>query len=197
MDIGETLADTATREVFEETGITLDKQKISLLAVYESVYPVVLGAGPPTDHHIHSFTFTNRKNVDTFRNIVVYLKALVDVPETEMILQVSEVDAAAWVDKKIVESALSMDKTQGSSSPTLTFPAFELCLSGQGKGEKGERGEDEKEQEKDNKVVVVGLREVEYDVQRLRTDRGADGSVARERLSTGSRFALREWMARL
>ncbi len=52
MEIGETLAGTAIREVKEETGIEIQEKDIHLLGVYESVYPVSLSLGIPSDHRI-------------------------------------------------------------------------------------------------------------------------------------------------
>jgi 8-oxo-dGTP pyrophosphatase MutT (NUDIX family) len=52
MNIGETLEETAVREVFEETGLKINKDQVSLLSVYESVFPVLVTTGPPSDHHI-------------------------------------------------------------------------------------------------------------------------------------------------
>jgi 8-oxo-dGTP pyrophosphatase MutT (NUDIX family) len=56
MDIGETLKETAIREVFEETGIHITEDHISLLAISESVFPVLLSHGPPVQIIVSYFS---------------------------------------------------------------------------------------------------------------------------------------------
>lgn len=52
MEVGESVAMTGVREVWEETGLALAPSQLSLLAVYESVFPVRFHQGPPSDHLI-------------------------------------------------------------------------------------------------------------------------------------------------
>ena len=130
------------------------------------------------------------------------------MPETTLCLQVFEVNAAAWISKDTVISALQIDpshpqgsgygmiqhqnnkqkkqktKENKSASTNLvaveTFQAFEL--------------ENTVNVTSSLEITTSLLRQTMYSISQLQSTMRPDGTVPMERLSTGCRFALREWL---
>jgi len=154
MEIGESFEQTAIREVHEETGITLSKGDIQVFLLYESVSPVLISTGPPTDHHI-----------------VVYMRATVNIAGEDIVLQPAEVDAAAWLTKDTVErSLLPLSSTETATHEDVNiFDAFE--------------------------VQGATKKLAKYHISKLQSylELGSN-EIALERLSTGTRYVLREWL---
>jgi 8-oxo-dGTP pyrophosphatase MutT (NUDIX family) len=90
---GESLVQTALREVKEETGISLNASDLALHCVWESTYPINIAHGPPKSHHM-----------------VVFYRA--ELPrgvlsaELDLHLQMEEVSAAAWLDQSTVRALI-------------------------------------------------------------------------------------------
>jgi hypothetical protein len=105
------------------------------------------------------------------------MKAVVDIPETSLCLQVFEVNAAAWISKETIISALQIDNTPVANP---TFQAYEL--------------ENSVNTTNDILLTTSLLKQTMYNITRLQSVMLPDGSVPSERLSTGCRFALREWL---
>lgn len=105
------------------------------------------------------------------------MKAVVDIPETTLCLQVFEVNAAAWISKETAICALITDNTPAQIQ---TFEAYEL--------------ENSLTTTHDMNITTSLLRQATYNITCLQSIMLPDGSVPTERLSTGCRFALREWL---
>lgn len=95
---------TAQREVWEETGVTVNMDNIELYCMWESVFPHYLSMGTPSHHHV-----------------ILYYRAVVQVDETHIKMQEEEVDAYAWLDPVFVQSLLEQEN-EG------TFRAFEHVM---------------------------------------------------------------------
>lgn len=143
VDPSETLEEAARREVREEVGLEL--LPLTLLAVYESAFPVTLSLGTPQRHHI-----------------VVYFRARWKGTE-EVKLDGQEVGAAGWISAEGVTEALRDDSTERS---------FQGWTS----------------------EVDQDLTPCEFQVSNLQSFQDAEGNYPEERLSTGTRFVLREWL---
>ncbi|XP_046398239.1 nucleoside diphosphate-linked moiety X motif 17-like [Ischnura elegans] len=99
MDLNESIVQAGLRELEEETGIHLEESSTALkvLCLWEAVYPVLLGLGPPKRHYV-----------------VVYLHAIVDKPwqdiHQSIKLDPEEVKACTWLTPEIVSLLLIGDK---------------------------------------------------------------------------------------
>nr|CAD7402864.1 unnamed protein product [Timema poppensis] len=103
LECDESLLQCGFREVQEETGLvfTDDNSETSVLCLWESVYPVILGLGVPTSHHI-----------------VIYLHTRVEQTwqqlQTQVQLDPAEVQACAWLSTDMVEE-LCTGRSDGTS----------------------------------------------------------------------------------
>ena len=158
------------------------------------------------------------------------MKAVVDVPESELCLQVFEVDAAAWLSKEAVRSALyGTPEELATNSTTIittttnitaiatppiatsqepqTFEAFEVEMTTYISPVVGANNLVVDAEPNPDTITTTAtnvitksttastFKRVEYRINRLRSFLLPDGTVPKERLSTGCRFALREWLA--
>jgi len=89
---GETLEQTAKRELLEETGLSKGVQVIDMLGIWESTFPHRASLGKITHHHA-----------------VCYMHAIGSTDE-ELQVQSSEVQAVAWLDKKQVQDVLTANE---------------------------------------------------------------------------------------
>eukprot|EP01132_Coremiostelium_polycephalum_P008249 gene8249-10137_t len=93
MEVNETFVETGIREVFEETGIHLNKSQVKIVGAFESAYPIYLSDDKlPVDHHI-----------------VIFMHAYIndqDIDSDSINLQPSEVSLAAWVPRSILAQIL-------------------------------------------------------------------------------------------
>jgi ADP-ribose pyrophosphatase YjhB (NUDIX family) len=91
----ETLAETAKRELFEETGLREGIHCMpNLLGVWESCFPHRASIGPMTRHHA-----------------VCYVHAVATTAE-ELHVQRSEVQSIAWLNRSQVDALLQADENQ-------------------------------------------------------------------------------------
>ncbi|XP_052793023.1 nucleoside diphosphate-linked moiety X motif 17-like [Mya arenaria] len=163
----ETLSSAGLRELHEETGLTITEDMctspVSILAVWESVFPPKLSLGQPKRHHA-----------------VVYLHARLKPEFTSTSLEVKvnmdpeEVGACAWFDRSKVKAIVASredegNKDEGDSSdiPEL-FSALIIDK---------------------NKQQVAGQLEFADLLKTAREDKDQRG-----RVSTGTKFALEEWL---
>nr|CAD7452151.1 unnamed protein product [Timema tahoe] len=100
----ESLLQCGLREVQEETGLvfTDDNSETSVLCLWESVYPVVLGLGVPTSHHIVIYLHTRVEQ--TWKQL-----------QTQVQLDPGEVQACAWLSTDMVEE-LCTGRSDGASN---------------------------------------------------------------------------------
>jgi len=105
---GESFFQTGSREVLEETGIYLLPENLSIFLVYESVFPVVLSEGFPSDHHV-----------------VIYLHGVVNIKEDDLKLCTQEVDMVAWISSDDIKNALHYEEHK----PPLFFEVLEFSES--------------------------------------------------------------------
>nr|CAD7597774.1 unnamed protein product [Timema genevievae] len=100
----ESLLQCGLREVREETGLVLtdDNSETSVLCLWESVYPVVLGLGVPTSHHIVIYLHTRVEQ--TWKQL-----------QTQVQLDPAEVQACAWLSTDMVEE-LCTGRSDGDSN---------------------------------------------------------------------------------
>lgn len=96
IDTGETLNDTAVRELFEETGLDAAVNcavSKDLLGIWESCYPYDARMGPVTHHHA-----------------VVYMHAeWIAKNKPQLMVQTAEVQAVVWIDAKGIKAVLEQD----------------------------------------------------------------------------------------
>eukprot|EP01134_Creolimax_fragrantissima_P004591 CFRG4591T1 len=85
VDAKETLEDAAIREVFEETGLRISTECLSVAGVWESCYPTHASLGPTVGHHL-----------------VVYMIAKGECQLDDLVIQSHEVDMAGWFDRKAI-----------------------------------------------------------------------------------------------
>jgi hypothetical protein len=111
-------------------------------------------------------------------DIIIFLKALVEIPETELCLQVFEVDAAAWLTKETVKHALQ-SATNDDESTTSTFEAYEIANTTADLS--------------NMTLTTIVLKQVVHKVKNLQSVSPDD----KDHLSAGCRFALREWLKML
>ena len=103
---GESASQAAYREVFEETGISLQDDQLRLLSIWESTFPIDLQHGEPTNHHI-----------------VLFYHAILPLHYSSIpiSLQSAEVCAASWVSEVDIGELLRGDfKTKEVSGYTIS-----------------------------------------------------------------------------
>ncbi|XP_028416483.1 nucleoside diphosphate-linked moiety X motif 17-like [Dendronephthya gigantea] len=151
---GETLIQAGIREIHEETGVLTIESNITMLGLWESVYPPVLGMGLPTAHHI-----------------VVYMLARLpqDHQEIELKLQESEVSAAAWLDGDTVAEIVQSDEYGKTRNAVQKYFKAKLIENGQ----------------QVDKNFPLSI---------LMACMPTSEDWTQERLSSGSKFALRQWL---
>lgn len=91
---GETALQTAQREVYEETGISLQLEQLRLLSIWESTFPIDIQHGEPTNHHLVLF----------YHAILPLHYSSISVK-----LQHEEVEEASWISESDVRSLLRGD----------------------------------------------------------------------------------------
>lgn len=197
---GETLREAASREVKEEVGITLDDcEDMSLLYVYESVYPVLIEQGHPQVQHAVVF-FHSQISGNTADGLE---------------LDEDEVGAAAWLNKRQVRAALksaevdddllawedegnakgSEARASNSAPHSVTSSAsFEAITVGR------------LTSQLPNITSCAGVeapvsrrsrnyQRIQYSIRdHLAYFSGEHGQLPKERLATGSAFALKRWL---
>ncbi|KAF2071135.1 hypothetical protein CYY_007541 [Polysphondylium violaceum] len=103
MEINESIFETGLRELYEETGVDLIKNResmdsIDICGVFESAYPVLLPKDKlPVDHHIVVFVNIKLKN---------------DIDPNSIKLQETEVSMGAWIPKSTLSLLLNNTFTE-------------------------------------------------------------------------------------
>ncbi|GAB1609168.1 hypothetical protein Ahia01_001202200 [Argonauta hians] len=194
----ETLLEAAMRELCEETGLKItpelcEDNTLDCIGLWESVYPAKLRYGLPNRHHLVVYLHRKLKNLS-------WRKA-----EELVQLQPTEVDASAWLDRRQIEcityvdeacdSNFSSDSSFGispDSSPscstitanaTTTSAEHILCMA-------PPTNFRVKTLNENNKMVYT---EMPFTTLLQRADDESD--INRGRVSTGTKFALRQWLS--
>ncbi len=124
------------------------------------------------------------------------MKAVVNIPvDAQLSLQIFEVDAAAWISRDTVITSIFnedgfLPPLAPPIAPVLQFDAYEI--------EKTLHADDVSpvnlSTESTDLTNTTNLKKVVYRVKQLQSSLLPDGTFPLERISTGCRFALREWL---
>lgn len=99
LELGETLLECGIREVKEETGLDISNSKTNFLGFWESIYPLVLGFGPPSNHVL-----------------IIYFHAIVNETHKELQEKMKpdpeEVAAFCWLSPKTVTNLFTPNRIQ-------------------------------------------------------------------------------------
>jgi len=156
IEAGETLGVALAREVKEETGISIDGCKESLLCAWESVYPYNISMGQPKRHHLVLYY------------LIKLQKFQVEV-DKEIELDNNEVGGCCWIDKYLATIITGANKVgmEELKSQYIDIQSYNI---------------DMKEWDSIKLSSTVFLAEAP-----------AHGPDI-ERVSTGTRFALQQWI---
>jgi len=161
MEERESLEEAGLREVEEETGLTVAKAQYGeglVLGLWESVYPPLFSMGAPRRHHVVVYLLA--KSNKTFTEL-----------NSELKLDESEVDAAAWLDDRMVQKICDSDVYgQTIKTPRQYFEATVLI-----------NGDHQLHQLCQSKLMASAPVDVTHESQDF------------ERLSSGTKFALKQW----
>ena len=106
---GESASQTALREVYEETGISLQPEQLTLLSIWESTFPINIEHGEPTNHHLVLF---------------YHAKIPLHFSSISLRLQPDEVAEAAWVSESDIKSLLR------GEFETKEMNGYRVCVGG-------------------------------------------------------------------
>lgn len=173
LEENETFAMAGLRECHEETGLKMSPQQfvsedLKVLALWESVYPTKLTIGPPKRHHIVVYLYGKLKpGFDA------------NTMNKQLQLEPLETDACAWLDRDLVKRITEADEEKATEHGYKTEESV-------GKGEYV-RGH----------IIDENNRQVEGNIP-LGPLLTVSGAVSdHERVSTGTKFALEEWLQRV
>lgn len=150
-DAKETLLETLHREILEEVGLDISKAESIPFFAWESCYPVFLQLGLPKKQHFVVYYLVRLNNE--------LLKGQIMTP------QKSEIDSVAWLPRKVLEKALSLDKEHKEP-----FQGVQLV----------------------NDQYVETTFYVDQELQSL--DLSPENIVDRPRLTTGTYYLLKHWL---
>lgn len=108
VDQGETFAECGAREVFEETGLTVDPKSLVPFLCWDSQYPDAASIEDPITIHSQHFCLFFRVILPSF--------------EPNLKLQASEVSQAAWITSQDLQRILYTQDLPPSSRPEVTLP---------------------------------------------------------------------------
>lgn len=166
-------ADACLRELKEETGLDISTANcltdtLSTLALWESCYPPLLSRGLPLRHHVVVYTYAKLSDPLTSSHL-----------QTSLRLDEAEVAAATWLTRSMVASIVSVfdDDTDGQMADV----SLRNC--------------DEFPDTIEVTEVSDGRQSVKTESSRALLNCAPATGDDVERVSTGTKFALREWLS--
>ncbi|XP_064620601.1 nucleoside diphosphate-linked moiety X motif 17-like [Lineus longissimus] len=169
LELNESISEAGLRELEEETGLKVTNDicsmgKVPIIGLWESSYPYRLSRGLPTRHHI-----------------VIYLHAKLIAPFTAEKMNTflhpsrDETDAAAWLDRDVIKAIVETDEESGKDASQDILSKLPNTF----------------------RATVVDESNT-YQVKDLPLlpllNKAPDTGDDIERVSTGTKFALGEWL---
>lgn len=126
VDPGEKLCEAGAREVLEETGLHVEPEKLKLIGLWESAFPTAAHADE-----------CSAQGMRSSHHLVVYYRVKLDktVDPEDLKLSAQEVDAAAWVDFRNLQKAMSAGGSAPDVGPSFLPSFLQKALSYAAQGE--------------------------------------------------------------